>query len=142
MKSLHRLVVRAKIVGRRGPALAPLEIAQEEPLETARELLAAVVREQVDSFRKRKEESSFLRILTQREIADGSQAGKIVPGQQDRDERVPTVEEAVAAAVTAFHDGFYYMFLNDVQVEDLDQRIAQTDVSDVLFVRLTPLAGG
>ncbi len=53
---------------------------------------------------------------------------------------MPDVEQAVDDAISAFQDGFYYLFVNDIQVELLDQIL--NDVGDVLIVRLTPLAGG
>jgi hypothetical protein len=139
---LNRLVVRAQIVGRRGASFAPLELEREVAVETARDLLVAVVHEQVSSFRSRKQEAKVLRILTERDIDEGREVGRIASGDQEPDDRVPDTKLAIEAALTAFEDGFYYMFVNDRQVERLDQVVDQRDVTDVLFVRLTPLAGG
>ena len=50
--------------------------------------------------------------------------------------------EAVAAAIQSFADGFYYVFLDEAQVETLDAPLAVAEDSRLLFVRLTPLAGG
>jgi len=55
---------------------------------------------------------------------------------------LPSVEDATSVALQAFEDGLYYMFVNDVQIERLDQPVTGSDVQDVLFVRLTPLVGG
>ena len=142
MQSLSRIVVRAEVVGRRGPAFSPIELQPESTFETIRELLAAIVRQQVNEFRERKAESRFLQVLSGAKIREGTDSGKIISGNQDPDSRIPTVEDATTVALQAFEDGLYYMFVNDVQIESLDQPVAASDVHDVLFVRLTPLVGG
>jgi hypothetical protein len=142
MDTLKSVSVRAEIVGRRGPAFSPLNLECEFALETARDLLSAIVSEQLDEFRKRKEDSQLLRILSAGEVNDIKETGRIVPGGQDRDTRIPALPDAVEATVQAFKDGFYFMFVNDVQVESLDQPVDGLQHIDVLFVRLTPLVGG
>ncbi len=127
-------------MGRRGPLLTPFVIAPEAPWHTLRDLLADIVRQQVAAFRERKSEVAWLRVLTQADLEAGQETGRIVSGELLPDPRVPDAEEAVAVALRAFADGLYFVFVNDVQVEDLDQPIGE--VRTVLFVRLTPLAGG
>jgi hypothetical protein len=139
---MNRLIVRTQIVGRRSLADTPIEIADAGPVQTVRDLLDAIVRSQVDAFRTRKQEARVLRILTEREIADGREAGKIALGDQIPDDRLPDPEQAIDAALTAFEDAFYFMFVNDQQMERLDHPLAAAEVTDILFVRLTPLAGG
>jgi len=139
---LNRLVVRAKIVGRRGLSAAPVELDLGAAVVTVRDLLGTIVREQVDAFRNRKQEAKVLRILTERDLAEGLEVGRITSGDQKPDDRVPDTQRAIEAALTAFEDGFYYMFVNETQMERLDQVVDQGELTDVLFVRLTPLAGG
>ena len=129
-------------MGRRGPSFAPLELEQEAPFGSMHDLLAAIVRDQVAGFQARKEEVRLLRVLTERAIEQGAETGKLAFGDQLPDERSVNADDAVAAAVTAFEDGFFYMFVNEVQVERLDQAVLPREVTDVLFIRLTPLAGG
>lgn len=142
MKTLNLLTVRAEIVGRRGPAFLPLKFEREFAFQTARDLLCAIVSEQLDAFCKRKEDSRLLHILSAAEMDDGKESGRIAPGGQEQDSRIPALADAIEAAVQAFEDGFYYMFVNDVQVESLDQPVDRLQHIDVLFVRLTPLVGG
>jgi hypothetical protein len=142
MQSSVHLTVSAHVTGRQRPSLEPLELGLEGPFATARELLAAIVRAEVDKFKQRKENARYLRLLTDREIQTGAGLGKIVSGNQEPDGRLPDPEAAIETAGTAFEDGIYHMFVNDVQVEDLDADLQQKQITDVLFVRLTPLAGG
>lgn len=139
---MERLVVRAEVVGRRGTSFVPLRFERSFPFQTARDLLCAVVEQQIDEFRLRKEEAQLLRILSVEAIEDGRNSGKIVSGGQDQDARVPAVPDAIRAAFQAFEDGLFYMFVNDVQVEILDQPVGDQEDMDLLFLRLTPLVGG
>jgi hypothetical protein len=141
---LERFTIRAKIVGRRAVGFTPLEIECEQPFSTCRGLLTAIVRQQIAAFRQRKELAHFLRVLTETEIDEGREAGRILAGvpEPEADGRVPDAEHAIDTAITAFQDGLYFIFINDVQNESLDLPIAAGEVRDVLFVRLTPLVGG
>lgn len=128
------------MIGRRGPVLAPLTLQPALPITNLRDLLRAIVQEQVTAFQQRKAEATLLRVLTPSEVDRGSEVGRIVPGGQPPDPRVVDVEASLAEAISAFKDGFYFVFVNDVQIEDPDHPLSQ--IHSVLFVRLTPLAGG
>lgn len=136
------LTVQAKTVGRKGWSMAPLEIELPGAAETVRDLLEAIVCQQVDAFVQRKQDAKLLRALTEREVAEGAEAGKIATGEQEPDHRMPDPRKAIEAAVTAFEDGFYYIFVNDAQIERLNQPLAPAAETKVLFLRLTPLVGG
>jgi hypothetical protein len=112
------------------------------PLRTARDLLCAIVEEQREAFRLRKQEAQLLQVLSADRIAEAADTGRIISGGQDHDARLPALPDAIAAAVQAFEDGFYFMFVNDVQIETLDHPVDAQGNIDVLFIRLTPLVGG
>jgi hypothetical protein len=139
---MESLVIRAEVVGRRGTSFARLRLERSFPFQTARDLLCSVVEQQLDQYRLRKQDAQLLRVLSVEAIEDGRGAGKIVSGGQDQDERVPAVPDAIRSAIQAFEDGLFYMFVNDVQVEHLDQPISDQENMDLLFLRLTPLVGG
>jgi hypothetical protein len=86
---MNRLIVRTQIVGRRSLADTPIEIADAGPVQTVRDLLDAIVRSQVDAFRTRKQEARVLRILTEREIADGREAGRSPSATRSRTTAFP-----------------------------------------------------
>ncbi len=139
---MKSLVVRAEVIGQRGTSFEPLRLEERSfPFQTARDLLCGVVEQQVDEYRLRKQEAQLLRILSAEAIEDGRSTGKIVSGGQDQ-AHVPAVPDAIRAAIQAFEDGLFYMFVNDVQVEILDQPIGDQENMDLLFLRLTPLVGG
>jgi hypothetical protein len=128
------------VLGRRGAVLEPMEIGVASASCTARELVTHIVHQQVLAFSDRKNANLLLRVLTARELEEGMEAGKIASGGEEPDERVTDEAEAVANALTAFQDGLYFFFVNGIQIEDLDEKV--DEVREVLFVRLTALAGG
>lgn len=83
----------------------------------------------------------MVQILTESEMTDGLEIGKLVSGGQDLQQQVD-VEEAIRAAHTAFEDGLFYFFLSDTQLTRLDEPVELGRSTEVLFLRLVPLVGG
>lgn len=140
------LTVAAKLVGHKRAPLSEFTVALPPgltgpPLPTLRELLAYLVEREVDAFHERQAARRLSLVLSPDDIAAGATRGKVDPGEH---EPGPPVDRAaaVAAALQAFEDGFYYVFFDDAQVERLDAPLAVVGGSRLLFVRLTPLAGG
>ena len=124
--------------------LAPGEV-------TARQLIGAAVTAEVVAFQARAEEASLVRVLTQESLAEGLAQGAIRPGWPRDREAVPDgktmpgaqvdVAAAVDAALLAFADGIFKVFIGDDELTgDETARIA--DGKALLFLRLVPLAGG
>lgn len=108
---------------------------------TLRDLIDGIVRQEVAAFRERQEERRLFQVLSQREIAQGTERGVIDPGGRDLEGEVD-VETAVATALQAFEDGLYYVFVDDRQQVELDAVLTVQPDSTVTFVRLVALAGG
>jgi hypothetical protein len=138
---VKQLIINTKIVGRRGPVLAPISVQVSEDCPTVKGLLASIVQKQVDSFRDRQESRRLIQILTEGQIADGLESGRFVSGGEDL-QRPVNVDEAIQAAYTAFEDGFFYLFLGNTQFTSLDKQVGLGEVTEALFVRLVPLVGG
>ena len=140
------LTVAAKLVGHKRDPLSEFTVTLPPaltgpPLPTLRELLAYLVEREVDAFHERQAAWRLSLVLSPDDIAAGAARGKVDPGER---EPGPSVDRAaaVAAALQAFEDGFYYVFLDNAQVERLDAPLPVVEGSRLLFVRLTPLAGG
>jgi hypothetical protein len=138
---MSQLLIQAKVVGRRGPALQAVVVEMDEGRSTVRDLLSSIVREQVRSFDERQESRRLLQVLTEKQISEGHETGRFFSGGS---ELVHTgdVDEAIEAACLAFKDGFFYLFLDNVQMTDLEDPVDTTRNREALFVRLVPLAGG
>jgi hypothetical protein len=140
------LTVTARVLGQKSAPASeftvplPPELA-DPPTPTLRELLAFLVEREVAAFHERQEARRLAVVLSPDDIAAGAARGKIDSGERDLGQRVDPAA-AVAAAIQSFEDGFYFVFLDGAQVEALDIPLTVADDSRLLFVRLTPLAGG
>ncbi len=140
------LTLSARAVGRRKPLLPdwqvpwpPDDAAGGESL-TLRDLITRVVHAEVRAFEQRQEHRKLARILTEREITAGLDKGRADPGGRDLHQKV-NAEEAVAAALQAFEDGIYLVFLDEEEQRDLDKQVFVRPDSKLTFVRLAMLAG-
>lgn len=136
--------VEAAVPGRKraGTAEHPLALPFAEGARLAlRELVDAVVRAEVRSFRNRAEENSLLRVLTERQIAEGVDAGVIRSGETESATEVDE-DAAVDAALLAFTDGLFSILVDDDPLESLDEVVVITPHTRLLFLRLVALAGG
>lgn len=118
----------------------PPEFARGKHL-TLRELLTRIVLAEVKSFRTRSEQRRLTRVLTKTEIASALKKGKVDMGGRDLEQEVEP-QAAVDSALQAFEDGFYFVFIDDEQQEDLEAEVYLHSESRVTFLRLVPLVGG
>lgn len=125
---------------RRSPGWDRREIVLQGEFRTAGELLAAVVAHEVEAFGQRKDAGNLLRVMTERELREGVEAGRVAFGDQQADARRPDLQTAIETAKQAFLDGLFYLFWNERQVETLDEEIVGP--GELLLVRLTALVGG
>ncbi len=140
------LTLSARAVGRRKPLVPdwqvpwpPEESSGGESL-TLRELITRIVLTEVEAFEKRREERKLARILTEREIEAGLEKGRVDSGGRDLHQKVDA-EEAVGAALQAFEDGIYLVFLDEEEQRELDKQVFIRPDSKLTFVRLVMLAG-
>jgi hypothetical protein len=68
--------------------------------------------------------------------------GKISSGEREFPAVEVNVQDAIAQAMQGFRDGLYYVFIDDIQYENLDTPVALKPESQMLFLRLVPLVGG
>jgi hypothetical protein len=141
------LTISGKALGSRKPLFAdwsipfPPEWHGEGGL-TLRDLIACVVRSEVQAFRERQQERQVFRALTAREITAGAERGKIEMGGSEVGVQPVDEEQAVAAACQAFEDGLYLVVIDGEDQREIDREIHVPPDTRVAFVRLTLLAGG
>lgn len=134
------MIVEGKVVGSRA-AFDSVPLHVHRSPATLRTLLEDLVRQEVERFNDRQARQTLLHVLSERQLDDGARRGKIVSAARD-DAQHADVDEAIHIALRAFRDGLYFVFLDERQLEDLDEELAVTEASTLLLLRLTPLAGG
>ena len=141
------MVIIGKALGQKKPLFADWSIpAPPEFLgsdgTTLRQLIDRVVRLEVTSFERRQEDRQLTRALTAKQIAEGAARGKIQMGASDVPLQPVDVDSAVGNALQSFEDGLYLVAIDGVEQRSLDQQIFVDEDSQVVFIRLTLLAGG
>ncbi|HEX3315162.1 MAG TPA: hypothetical protein VHR72_09750 [Gemmataceae bacterium] len=109
---------------------------------TLRDILERVVRHEVAAFRKRQRDNRFHRALTERDIAEGAEKGKVDSGGREFKAKRVDPDAAVAAALQAFEDGLYLVAIDGQECKRLDEEVALGAESRIAFIRLTLLSGG
>ena len=123
---------------------------------TARQVIEASVAAEVAAFQARTEEASLVRVLTREGLARALATGAVRtgrpqdPGLDDTAAGDPAPVDtvpvdtgaAVDAALLAFADGLFKVFVADRELADDDAPVALADGAQLLFLRLMPLAGG
>lgn len=141
------MVIETRIVGKRARSLdrwsVPTPPGSGDDGDgglTLRELIARVVRSEVHAFEKREHARRLIRVLSHAEIADAAARGKVDSG--GRPPTGPVDEDiAVAAALQGFEDGLYLVILDGVEQRALDEQVYLSTDSQLVFLRLTFLAG-
>lgn len=140
------LTLHAKVVGQKKALFSDWQIPlPPDPADgnqwLLRDLITHTVHTEITAFEARQEERRFERVLSRREIDEASRHGKIDSGGRQPTDPVDR-NLAVGAALQAFEDGLYYVFIDDEQYEQLDDPVYLAEDSTVRFVRLVPLVGG
>ncbi len=141
---MQTVTVAAKIVGRRQPLFNgwTVAITRDRHMLTLRDLLTDIVLAEVEAFYERQEQQRLPQVLTKQAISWGLAQGKVTMGDREFEPQTIDPQVSIAAAIQAFTDGLYYVFIDDVQYESLDVVVRLQPQSQVLFLRLVALAGG
>ncbi|MEH7612010.1 hypothetical protein, partial [Gottfriedia acidiceleris] len=94
----------------------------------------------VNSFNQKEIGIPFLPYLTQDEINMKSTVGKIGFNEINNDTNA-NVKEAISTALLAFQDGLFKVFLNDNEIESLQENIDLHENDEFTFIKLTMLSG-
>lgn len=135
---MYTIYVQRKRPGRK-EQLAPEAISLLRRPDTLRELIEALVRQQVEDYNARKDRGQLLGWLTKEEIEEKAQEGRISFGLQNG--RDGDAGQAVANAIQCFEDGIYRVFAGKRELTELDGEIPWEPDTVFSIIRLTMLAG-
>lgn len=144
------LRIEAKVAGQRRSLVSDWHIPISPASQTdswrmtLRDLITIVVEAEAEAFRVRAEQKRLTHILSSEQISEGVLRGKIDLGGKSEDEIAADIdpEQAVAAALQAFIDDLYFVFIDGVKQTSLEQTVFVKEETKVLFVRLVALVGG
>ena len=110
-----------------------LEIETE--LITVEDLIKARVTKEVEDHNKSLQEyyKGFIQ---------PTEAEQTLNGYKLRNKKLIDVEKQIYTALNAFQSNAFFILLDDRQAESLEEEILVNKLSNVSFVKLTPLVGG
>lgn len=106
---------------------------------TLREFLIKLVHEQVRDFHLREQDRQALKVITSQDLVKGWSQGKFLSPREDAQKVDP--DDAVGAALQAFEDGLYLVFIDDEPKKNLDEEVFVNPSTQVTLIRLVALAG-
>lgn len=115
------------------------EVELTNKISTTKDLIAELIKINVEKFNKKIDEKDILSIMTNEYIAEAARSGKI--GDEVYGDKKANLEKALYTAYLAFEDGLYCIFINDNQTEKLEDSLNLKDGDILTFIRLTMLAG-
>ena len=115
------------------------EMELKNKISTTKDLIAELVKINVEKFNKKIDDKDILSIMTNENIAKAARIGKI--GDEVHGDKKANLEKALDIAYLAFEDGLYCIFINDEQSEKLDDSLNLKDGDILTLIRLTMLAG-
>jgi signal transduction histidine kinase len=142
--TLSNLTISGKVLGKSQNLFTTWQMElppQTTQTLTLQELLTSIVKTEIQAFQARQFQQRLTKVLGLVEIETGVERGKITSGGSDLDQTV-NEQQAIDNALQSFQDGFYLVFIDDQQQEDLADLVDLQANSELLFLRLTPLVGG
>ncbi|MEH0156694.1 hypothetical protein V6R21_21370 [Limibacter armeniacum] len=110
-----------------------LQIAKE--YVTVKDIIEARVKTEVEGHNSKPEYYKRLVLPTEVEQRLNSDRSKRIFEPVD-------VEKQLYVALEAFQQNGFFVLVDDVQAEDLEQEVLVTDQTVISFIKLTPLVGG
>jgi hypothetical protein len=133
------LYVTVKNPGKRKPVLERRELILQETPGNLQELITGIVSSQVQVLADKQGRGELIPYLTRDEIRDRRSSGKIGFGTVYND-RLPELDQAVEAALLAFEDGLYKVFLREEACNRLHAPLLLNEGDELVFIRFTMLA--
>jgi hypothetical protein len=135
-----QLSITLKSIGKRKATLTRLPIELSHTPQTLRELIEALVAWNVQGLLERQQEQALFPYLNEEEVQERAEIGKVGFGAI-YNESTPDLSKAIDTAILAFTDGLFRVFINDEEMNSLDEPLVLKDHDAITLIRLTMLAG-
>lgn len=133
-----KVFAKVKQAGKRRDILGKKEYLLETKPETLGALITMLVEINVKEYNEGKE--NLVTYMTDKEIAQRGAVGKVAFGDPFNTEK-QKLYPAIENALLSFSDGLYYVFINDRQIKELNEKIEIRDGDLIQIVKLIMLAG-
>ena len=129
------LTVRIKDENAGGKTTGEIEVRFNSELISVKDIIRARVTEEVDAYNNKMPE--YFNGLVQ-----PNEAEKTINGFKLKQKRKIDAEKQCYAALDAFNKNAYFVLIDNIQAENLEQMIVINKNTEISFIKLTPLVGG
>lgn len=135
-----KIFINVKSLGKKKKALEPVMYAISENVVSLKDLLVELVEIEVKRYNDKGTDVQNVLFLSEEEIENQSQVGKIGFGRIYSDKKA-NVEKAMANALQCYEDGLVRVFRGEEELKNLDDKIEISEGDTFTLMRLTFLAG-
>ena len=118
-----------------GKVLNEIKLSFSSELVTVKEIIRARVYAEVDAYNNKMPE--YFKGLVQ-----PSEAEVTLNGFKLKEKRKVDPEKQLLIALDAFQKNGYFILIDNIQAESLEQMVVINNETTISFVKLTPLVGG
>jgi hypothetical protein len=118
-----------------GKATNSLQVQFSTALTTVKDIIEARVRAEVDQYNQKMPEYF-------KGLIEPGEAEKTLNGYKLKEKRKLDAEKQCFVALEAFQKNGFFLLIDNIQSESLDQMIVINDHTKISFIKLTPLVGG
>jgi hypothetical protein len=118
-----------------GKPIREIPVSFESELTTVKDIIIARVKAEVDAYNEKLPE--YFQGLIQ-----PSDAEQTLNGYKLRERRKIDAKKQWLVALEAFKKNGYFILIDNIQAESLEQMVVVSQNSNISFVKLTPLVGG
>lgn len=134
-----KITVKVKKAGSK-KVLVNTVYESEQDIRSLRELLCFLVKEEVEKYNARDSENPCLMYLTEKEIEETAQSGKVGFGYTYSGKNA-NLGKAIENALQCYKDGLVRVFRNDGEMLELDDELTISDNDVFTIIRMVFLAG-
>ena len=135
-----KVYINLKSPAKRRPVLQQTPYTIPDDISTLRQLLEAIVRQEVETYNNRGLDTMLVPFLAEEEISAQSTIGKIGFGRLHSDKKADP-DKAVQTAIQGFEDGLFRVIIGEKEATNLDTPLKLSEGVSLTFIRLTFLAG-
>jgi hypothetical protein len=136
-----KLYINVKQAGARRNYITKEEIVLQKAPLTLRELIAAIVSQNVKEFNENLKKERLIDYLTNEQISERLSTGKAAFGESYNANKA-NLDKALETAFLAYEDGLYRVFIGEKETGKLEDSLELKEGETFTFIRLTLLAGG
>jgi hypothetical protein len=118
-----------------GKIINEIEVSFANELTTVKDIIQARVISEVEAYNKRMPEYF-------KGLIEPIEAEKTLNGYKIKEKRKVNPEQQCKVALDAFGKNGYFLLIDSIQAESLEQMVIVNKNTKISFIKLTPLVGG